>query len=282
MTTHHRWRWLALGVLVAIHCSEARYDLRDPPPAASETRIDAGRATPVIDTTPAAHDAAMPVARADAGARVAMRCGGHVCACDDGLDNDGDGLIDGLDPECTAAFDDDEASFATGLTNKQNGCRDCFWDDNAGNGDDGCRYPAECLTGAAPSGKGNCSSCEVSAQCIASCQGRTPNGCDCFGCCEVARPGGEHVFIELRDSCSIARLDDLDSCPRCVPSTSCQNPCGRCELCVGKTEDMLPADCKHDAGPAYSCDDGFSACTTTADCRSSEYCQLGCCLVDLL
>jgi hypothetical protein len=229
-----------------------------------------------------AHDAAMPAPRSDGGAHTPTRCGNHVCQCDDGIDNDGDGLIDGLDPECTAAFDDDEASFATGLPNKDNGCRDCFWDDNSGNGDDGCRYPTECLTGTAPNGHGNCSSCEVSAQCISSCQGRTPNGCDCFGCCEVARPSGEHVFIELRDTCSIARLDDEGSCPRCVPSTSCQNPCGRCELCVGKTQDMLPADCKHDAGPAYSCDDGFSRCTTTADCRSAEYCQLGCCLVDLL
>jgi hypothetical protein len=271
---------LGLALLLASQCTEARYDLRDPARDAAISGHDAGH-------PPA--DAARPVPKPDsgslaidAGAPAAMRCGKHVCACDDGLDNDGDGLPDGLDPECTAAFDDDEASFATGLNNKQNGCRDCFWDSNSGNGDDGCRYPSECLTGAAPSGNGNCGSCDVSAECVSSCRPRTPNGCDCFGCCEVVRPSGEHVFIELRDECSLARLDDLTSCPRCVPSSACQNPCGRCELCLGKTADMLPADCKRDAGPAYTCDDGFSSCDKTADCRISEYCQLGCCLVDLL
>jgi hypothetical protein len=275
MSARGRWLWLPLVLVLASHCTETRYDLRDPAPAAANNTQDVD-ASP----TPTAHDAAMSAP--DAAAPAAMRCGKHACACDDGLDNDGDGSSDGLDPECTAAFDDDEGSFATGLSNKQNGCRDCFWDSNSGNGDDGCRYPSECLTGAAPSGNGNCSSCQVSAQCISSCQSRTPNGCDCFGCCEVARPSGEHVFIELRDSCSLARLDDLASCPRCVPNSACQNPCGRCELCLGKTEDMLPADCKQGAGPAFSCDDGFSSCSKTSDCRIAEYCQLGCCLSDLL
>ncbi len=31
------------------------------------------------------------------------------------MDNDGDGLVDGFDPECTGPFDDDEATFATGI-----------------------------------------------------------------------------------------------------------------------------------------------------------------------
>ena len=54
-------------------------------------------------------------------------CNGKACACDDGEDNDADGLSDGLDPECTGAFDDDETSFGIGKPNKQNQCRDCFW-----------------------------------------------------------------------------------------------------------------------------------------------------------
>src|SRR5688572_6561790 len=41
-------------------------------------------------------------------------CGGD-CVCDNGLDDDEDGLIDGLDPECTGPFDNDEGTFATGI-----------------------------------------------------------------------------------------------------------------------------------------------------------------------
>jgi hypothetical protein len=262
----------------ALACGVVRHDVVDDlVPDAGHRTADGGR------PTSASSDAAAAAEPADAAPHVAARCGKQACACDNGLDDDGDGLLDGLDPECTAAFDDDEASFATGLPNKLGGCRDCFWDDNAGNGDDDCRYPAECLTGAAPNGNGSCSSCTVSAKCIDSCAARTPNGCDCFGCCEVARETGERVFIQLVADCQLARLDDLTSCPRCVQNTTCANGCGRCELCLGKTESALPADCKTDTGSRnYSCEDGLRTCGSSADCRSSEYCQLGCCLVDLL
>jgi hypothetical protein len=270
---------LACAVLCAwlSACTEARHTLVDDPLRA----LDAASAPDARAPEVAASEShAVPP---DAAPAPVARCGKHACACDNGLDDDQDGLVDGLDPECTAAFDDDEATFATGLSNKQGGCRDCFWDDNAGNGDDGCRYPSECLTGAAPNGNGNCSSCQVSQACVDNCRVRTPNGCDCFGCCEVVRGGGEHVFIEVAESCRLDRLDDLDSCPRCVPSTACQNPCGRCELCLGKTVDSLPADCRRGAGqPSYQCDDGLRTCVSSADCQHSEYCQLGCCLVDLL
>ena len=48
-------------------------------------------------------------------ALVGSLCGGSGCACSDGKDNDGDGLIDGMDPECTGPLDNDEGSFATGI-----------------------------------------------------------------------------------------------------------------------------------------------------------------------
>jgi hypothetical protein len=221
----------------------------------------------------------------DAGAhQPSARCGKRACACDDGLDNDGDGLIDGLDPECTGSFDDDEASFGIGKSNKQTKCRDCFWDDNAGSGDDGCRYPEACLSGLTPEGNGNCSSCTVSQMCKDSCGARAPNGCDCFGCCEVADPRGEHVFVELSEGCALAQLDDLQACPRCVQNTACGNPCGRCELCLGKRPSDLPADCapSHTGAPPYTCDEGQAVCVTSQDCAGTSYCQLGCCLPDLL
>lgn len=265
------WPW-ALVALVMCACActvERRNLVSDPGP-------DAGSDEPDAEPLPP------PVTRDAAAADGGMRCGKHSCACDNGLDDDADGLVDGLDPECTAGFDDDEVSFATGLPNKQGGCRDCFWDDNAGSGDDACRYPAECLSGSVPNNNGNCSSCEVGAQCITSCLGRTPNGCDCFGCCEVTRPSGERVFTELAETCQLTALDDLERCPRCVQNTACLNPCARCELCLGKTAASLPADCKYDAGGLdYSCEDG-RACRISSDCSTGEYCLLGCCLVDVL
>jgi hypothetical protein len=269
---------LLAGALGA--CTELQRDLvddRQQPVAADGGGLDAAR--PRDAATSGAHS---PEASTDAGSTPAARCGKHVCACDNGLDDDQDGLVDGLDPECTGAFDDDEASFATGLPNKQAQCRDCYWDDNSGNGDDGCRYPAECLTGTLGNGKGNCGSCEPSRACIDHCQARTPNGCDCFGCCEVVRPSGEHVFVELVDSCNLQRLDDGAACPRCVPSSACMNGCGRCELCLGKTAADLPSDCRGAAGPGYACEGGLAVCSPTNACQTGLYCQQGCCLVDLL
>src|SRR4051812_19873672 len=35
--------------------------------------------------------------------------------CSDGIDNDGDGKIDLMDPECVSPLDNDESSFATGI-----------------------------------------------------------------------------------------------------------------------------------------------------------------------
>ena len=209
-------------------------------------------------------------------------CGKRPCSCADGADNDGDGVADGLDPECTGAFDDDETSFATGQPGKQQPCRDCYWDANNGSGDDGCRYPVECLTDPSFMGRGNCGSCEVTSSCESSCQARTPNGCDCFGCCAVAKPDGELVHIQLVDTCTLANAHDTAACPRCTPHASCQNACGRCELCLGKTVADLPADCRTASGPGYVCEDGRALCSSASPCPYGYYCHQGCCLADLL
>jgi hypothetical protein len=265
--------WLLALVLCGSACSVKRTNLVSDNEAGA-VQLDAG----------AAHDSG--VAHGDAGANAASahipsaRCGKAACACDDGLDNDGDGLIDGLDPECTGSFDADESSFAIGKPNKRSGCRDCFWDDSPGLGH-GCRYPSECLRGQAPPSNGACTSCDVGAGCIDECLDRTPNGCDCFGCCEVMRPDGTSLFIELADTCSMQKLHDEQACPRCVQNTQCLNPCGRCELCIGRTDAQLPPDCSGSRSD-YSCDQGQVVCASSNDCVGASYCQLGCCLVDLL
>jgi hypothetical protein len=276
-------KWLLLVCLInASACRDARTNLVSDMDAGSSVMRPSVPDT-VSDASPASRADAQSVDAALAHQPSAL-CGKRPCACDDGLDNDQDGLIDGLDPECTGSYDDDEASFATGQPKKQGECRDCFWDDNAGGKDDGCRYPAECLSGTTPKNNGSCSSCDVSQACQDFCQARTPNGCDCFGCCEAITSQQDHVFVELTDGCAIDRLDDPSACPRCIQNTACANPCGRCELCIGKRASDLPADCMATTanGPTYACDQGQAVCTLSTDCAGASYCQLGCCLVDLL
>lgn len=213
-------------------------------------------------------------------------CGSDVCACDDGIDGDNDGLVDLDDPECTGPYDDDESTFATGIPgDNKDDCQDCFFDGNSGHGDDGCQYATECLLGGNPMGSSGCKNCETSQECYDFCRPRTPNGCDCFGCCEVTLANGQTETVVLGGECS---LDDLSNCQTgCVLSENCANSCGRCELCLGKTVADLPADCyaTDDMGnpdpttPPQSCDDGEQPCNGTPDCPTNAYCQLGCCIV---
>lgn len=215
------------------------------------------------------------------------RCSGKVCACDNGQDDDSDDLVDGLDPECTGDADDDESSFATGSRNADDGlCLDCYWDQNSGRGDDACLYPTQCLYGSEPTmpTPGGCSSCEAGQRCVDKCVPSTPNGCDCFGCCEITRADASRVSVVLTAQCSLANLDDAENCPRCVQNTQCANPCGICELCPGRTVSDLPAECSlghTNDDPVYTCDEGQLVCATDKPCPDDFYCHLGCCLVVL-
>jgi hypothetical protein len=206
--------------------------------------------------------------------------------CTNGIDDDGDGLIDGFDPECTGAADNDESTFATGIPgdNRDPKWQDCFFDGNSGAGDDGCRYSTDCLTGALPLTDADCT---VTQQCLDFCRPLTPNGCDCFGCCTVAQPGGSTVDIMEVATCSLSNLSDTTACPRCTKSTQCGNTCGECELCLGKTQADLPASCTPTgtggtgaggAPPVYTCDNGAQVCGPDSPCATSQYCSLGCCI----
>lgn len=201
---------------------------------------------------------------------------GGVAACANGLDDDGDGLVDGMDPECTGPADNDESSYATGIPgdNRDPMWQDCFFDGNSGAGDDHCRYRTECLTGALPTTDPDC---EVSMACLEFCRGRTPNGCDCFGCCEVALEDGSTRNILIGADCSLATID---SCMTCTPDDTCVNDCGTCELCPGRTAADLPPECydSPDGGtPMYVCEGGIT-CMSDMDCGAAAYCSLGCCL----
>ena len=230
-------------------------------------------------------------------------CGG-ACQCSDGIDNDGDGVTDGFDSECTGASDDDEGTFATGIPgdNRDPKWQDCFFDGNSGAGDDHCRYSTKCLTGELPQDDADCT---VTQQCIDFCKVRTPNGCDCFGCCSFTLADGSTKNVMLTPTCD---EDTWEGCTDCVQTTDCANMCGRCELCPGKTVADLPADCgttpppptggsggTGDSGsggvggstggtggstpppPPYTCDNGEQVCVQSTDCGNLQYCSFGCC-----
>jgi hypothetical protein len=207
------------------------------------------------------------------------------------VDNDTDGVLDLADPECVSSWDDDEGSLATGIPgdNKDEACQDCFFDGNSGSGNDGCRVPTSCiLLGNDSSGHGSCSSCEQPKKCQDFCKPYTPNGCDCFGCCEIHLPGGSITNVLLGGGCSIDG-NKITGCTQCVPNPSCNNSCGRCELCPGKTAADLPADCTPapDSGvpgeppaPPHTCEGGGTVCGEGLPlCAAGALCQFGCCVL---
>lgn len=225
-------------------------------------------------------------------------CNGELCECADGIDNDGDGTIDGFDVECTGPGDDDEGSFATGISgdNRDPFWQDCFFDGNSGAGDDDCRYHTECLTGEREASD---RSCTVTQECVDFCGALTPNGCDCFGCCAITREDGSEIHVVIGATCD---EDDLSACQTCTPSEQCGNECGECELCPGRTVDDLPASCSQQppgdggsgsggeggsggsgeagsggSGTPVTCDNGATVCETQGDCPSGYYCSWACC-----
>lgn len=207
-----------------------------------------------------------------------IACGGTVYACGDMQDNDGDGRFDIDDPECTGPCDDDESSFATGISGDNKDCKqDCFFDGNSGQSE-GCTYdlrcdpenPGENIGCAYRESQGNCND-STTQECIDVCSPLTPPGCDCYGCCTVHAPNGDiHIFLNGSPDCS---LDNLEACTTCTPRTDeCGNTCEpeECERCFGDEE--LPPECD-----AVTCDNGATACEAHSDCEAYEFCYLNCC-----
>jgi hypothetical protein len=121
-----------------------------------------------------------------------------------------------------------------------------------------------------------------SDDCIAECGPITPNGCDCFGCCDVNGSivwiGNEHGVSSSDPSvppeyCELSEVTDPVECPPCVQVPSCVNSCERCEICIGKP--TVPADCNPDA----QCPGGEQPCGLAGQelCPTGFYCVTGCC-----
>jgi hypothetical protein len=211
-----------------------------------------------------------------------LDCGGTIYACGNGIDDDGDGLIDLFDPECTGPCDDDESSFQTGLPGDNMDCRqDCFFDGNSGQGDDGCLWDLRCD----PENPGANVNCEYTGgnncnnqpphqteECIEFCGQYVPPGCDCFGCCTVQTDEGPiNIFLNSGPDCS---FDNLDACQSCTSQIDdCGTPCvpEECQVCFGETE--VPEGCGENtcpSGESCSGDDPGS-------CPQDYFCYLGCC-----
>ena len=208
----------------------------------------------------------------DAGC-VQVGCQNHVYECGDCLDNDNDGLIDMADPDCLGPCHNSEVRFDLGIPGGGNApCKlDCYYDQDTGAGNDDCYWSHECdplevAPNYYPEGDGckydknantpgtNKTCAELyaaqSQTCTNICGPLTPNGCDCFGCCELPPGGGKYVWLGsfnlLSDggaepSCDLKSMADPSKCHPCTPVAGCLNTCQHCELCLGKTE--LPADC---------------------------------------
>jgi len=103
------------------------------------------------------------------------------------------------------------------------------------------------------------------------------------------------VWIGAKDAnnngtCTFAAIKDPKKCPPCTIVPGCYNPCGKCELCVGKT--TLPPECYQkptdggtstvDAGvpPTLQCPGGQQPCGLPGQlpCAQGYYCISGCCI----
>ena len=223
-------------------------------------------------------------------------CTPGTTQCTNCKDDDGDGLIDWLDPECTGPLDNDENSFATGIPGDNiDPCKqDCWFDGNSGSGNDGCLFPAKCLPGSSDP------KCPYDAKaaadpkqcppptdkCIKYCKPLTPKGCDCAGCCDVYDATGKLFTVKLTDTCTYETLGDATKCSTCTKVAECSNPCGKCDFCLGKL--TLPPECypgTTDAGvdappppPPSGCPDGLTTCSPTSPCATGFYCLTGCCI----
>ena len=251
---------------------------------------------------------------AGAGPCVRAECLGKTYQCGDCLDNDDDGLADSRDPECLGACDNTEDSFYGGIPGQNAApCKqDCYFDHDTGSGNDDCYWSHECDPESRPpdyppSGEENCTydpdagipgtdlSCEQleetqSAECEAFCLPVTPNGCDCFGCCELPAGSGSYAWLGSTlggvGSCDRDGLEDPERCKPCTPVDSCFNRCERCEVCVDKPS--LPSDCLPSGaggaggadGSSAQCAIGIRPCGQAGqdDCSGDEYCISGCCV----
>jgi hypothetical protein len=229
---------------------------------------------------------------------VVTPCQDFQYQCGDCVDNDGDGRTDYEDPDCLNPCDNTEDGYDLGIPGKNEGlCRmDCYYDHDSGEGNDDCLwnhdcdpwqdndppYPqSDCIPLVGPARDRECPDVQSEA-CHDFCGPLTPNGCDCFGCCEIDPGSGRFVWLGSRDyatdqlSCYPDTLEDDEACHPCTPVGDCFNDCGECEICFGRED--LPPGCDPDDGEAR-CPAGGQPCGEAGDepCPADFFCITGCC-----
>lgn len=227
-------------------------------------------------------------------------CQAHTYACGNCLDDDGDTSADWADPDCLGPCDNNEAGFHLGIPGGDSRpCGlDCYFDQDQGSGNDQCNWDQRCDPAVPdpgcpyqdpPPSSATCPSVQ-DPDCLTICMPLVPNGCDCFGCCELPAGSGRWVFIGTTDTedvptCDLAHMSDDALCRPCTPVEDCLNGCGPCELCLGRTE--LPPECfgGEDGGvPGERCPPDIQPCGLPGDplCPETTYCITGCCQPILL
>jgi hypothetical protein len=223
-------------------------------------------------------------------------CDGMIWDCGNCSDDDGDCLVDAQDPECFGPCDNSEIWFSGEIPGQDNSpCKhDCYFDNNSGSGNDDCFWSHECDP-LLPTAEcdydpeamipGSSMSCDEaaamqSAECEDICSPLVPNGCDCFGCCEVFLPAGGSVTVFLGSEddsgdaeCTMEGIEDPDLCHPCTQVPACINPCEGCEICFGQTE--LPPGCDE-----QECSIEQQQCGLIGQepCPLGEFCLTGCCV----
>lgn len=246
--------------------------------------LDSGPVDTALSEPETEHEATAPDAFViDAvAAETPATCVPGKTACTNCLDDDGDGLIDALDPECTAPWDNSEHSFAMGMVDEfDDFCkRDCGFDPNSGSGDDRCVTSLQCIPGTTHS---RCPYDSAAAadplrcpapndKCRSVCRPIIPKGCDCYGCCRVFDSSGASRTVLLpNEGCSMATIDDPSRCMPCTIDTRCHKPCERCDVCLGRTS--VPSDCD----PASVCNPANPCGAGRPPCAAGQFCLSGCC-----
>lgn len=211
-----------------------------------------------------------------------VEVGWPITQCNNGKDDDGDGLADHLDPECSTPYDNDEGSFGKLIAGDgEDGtvpCKsDCAFDGNSGSADDGCQFLGKCTSGNThtacaydPVAAKDPSQCPPqSSKCVDRCGALTPNGCDFLGCCDVFDSAGTRHRVRLNPRCSLSTLSDPAKCPPCEQIPEYVKPCDRCDVCLGKW--TVPSDCE------IQCKDGVR-CGPGLPCPAGKWCLTGCCI----
>ncbi len=204
-------------------------------------------------------------------------CQGHIYECGDLVDNDQDGDIDYQDADCLGPCDDTEDSYFGGISGQAGpNCKvDCYFDQDSGAGNDDCHWDHRCdplsvdptfypepWNGDACAyegdgyqvNSGEDGTCgflyeNQSDDCIDYCAPLVPNGCDCFGCCELPAGGGNFVWLgsegvddQNPTVCTEAEVGNPAVCHPCTPvQDECYNACELCEVCIGKP--VPPPEC---------------------------------------